>query len=171
MLKAAKKYGSAVFVLIIFAALILLTVKEKVIDIYAGVTVSDSSFRTDILNSFDLEIKEIHGVRVDNHDADTVSYYFEYEAEDYNEVLNAISALPARIDDNRYSIRCGLLNSPTNPLDASKKLAKDELNASDFFWEATPGDYTFYECLKGSMRHTLLVSKTSSRVLHRIELV
>ncbi len=169
MLRAAKQYGSAIFVTLAFAAFILST-KQRDIHTLLGVSVSDSSVRTDILNSIQIDVKEIHGVRVADHDADTVSFYFEYEA-DYNEILNTISAMPVMIGNNRYAMRCGLLNSPTIPLDDSKKLSREELNASDFFWNAKPEDYTFYECLKGSTRHLMLVSKISSRILHKVEII
>jgi hypothetical protein len=167
-MKAAKQYGTAILVTAAFAALILFTTKERVVHTETGVTVSDSSIRTDILNSYALEIKEIHGVKIHDHDADSVSYYFEYEA-DFQDILNAIAALPVTIDDNRISTQCGLMNRDVNPLELFKGLSKKEQDASGFFWKAKPEEYVFYECLKGSMRHTLLVSKSSSKILHWIE--
>jgi hypothetical protein len=168
MWKAVKQYGGAIFIITVFAAFILSTAKKRKFDSSLGVHVTDSSVRADILSTFDIEVKEIHGIQVTDHDADTVSFYFEYEA-DYREVLNTISALPIQIDDNISAMRCGLLNSPTNPLDNSKKIAREEVDASEFFWDAKPEEYIFYECLKGSLKHLLLVSKTSSRILHKVE--
>jgi hypothetical protein len=169
MKKAVKQYGKAILVTLAFAALILFTTRERVISSDGEITISDSSIRTDILNSYAFEIKEIHGVRVDDHAADSVSYYFEYEA-DYQTILNAIAALPVKIDDNRTSIQCGLMNSAVNPLKFSIKQSEQELSVSEFFWQAKPEEYVFYECFKGSMKHTLLVSKSSSRILHWIEI-
>jgi hypothetical protein len=130
--------------------------------------VSDSSIRAEILNSSSIDLKEIHGIKVSSKDS--LSYYYEYEG-DYNKILDAISSMPVRIDDNRTSLHCGLMNSDSNPLESFQKLSKTEVTASEFFWKAKPEEYTFYECVKGSMKHTLLVSKTSTKILHHIESV
>lgn len=165
-LKAAEKHGKAMLLMASFAAFILYTAEKRTAQIETTVSISDSSVRAEILNSYSIDLKEIHGIKV--YSSDSLSYYFEYEA-DYNQILNAISLLPVRIDDHRTSIRCGLMNSNSNPMQDFKGLSKTEVSASEFFWKANPEEYTFYECLKGSLKHTLLISKTSAKILHRIE--
>lgn len=168
-----KEWIKAGFVIAAFAALIIGTSSEqkKVADGDFIRNVSDSSLRADILSSVTIAgLKEIRGVKVEYDQAGKISYYFEYEA-DPAVVLNAIASLPFRKDDNRSSVQCGLMNSETNPLEAYKDLPEQEFNAGSFFWKANPEEYTFYECLRSPMRHTMLVSKTSSRILHRIEVI
>ncbi|HEY3430154.1 MAG TPA: hypothetical protein VGK39_05705, partial [Cyclobacteriaceae bacterium] len=112
-------------------------------------------------------LREIHGVSITR--ADKVSYYYEYEA-DHHQVLNVLASLPFRLDNNKSSVQCGWMNSDSNPLEY-ENISEAEVEASAFFWRANPEEYSFYECLKSPLKHTLLISKTSPRILHRVEVM
>ena len=60
--------------------------------------------------------------------------------------------------------------SPPDVSDVERKLL---LEAFDSNWVAPVGPdldaFEVYECLKSPVRHTILISKNSRRVLHRIE--
>jgi hypothetical protein len=82
-----------------------------------------------------------------------------------------VASLPFRIDDHVSSVAPVLMESNSNPLEVNAFFTKEALDATSFFWNAKPEEYTFYECFKGSMKHTLLISKTSAKILHKIETV
>jgi hypothetical protein len=170
MLKAARKYGKGIFLTISFAAFIIYTSvnNRKSVSVDTSTTyVSDSSVH-EILGYSIEKIKELHAIKVSR--ADKVSYYFEYEA-DHSRVMELLASMPFQLDDNKSSVQCGLMNSETNPLLYAATLSKVERDASNFFWTAQPTEYTFYECTKSPLKHTMLVSKNSSRILHRVEVI
>jgi hypothetical protein len=169
-IKAAKKYGQGAILPISFAAFIIYTSLgvNNNHNVDTSVTyVSDSSIH-EILGYSIEKIKEVHAVKISK--ADKVSYYFEYEA-DHTKVMELLASMPFQLDDNKSSVQCGLMNSDTNPLLYAAALSKVERDASDFFWAAQPTEFVFYECTKSPLKHTMLVSKNSSRILHRVEVI
>jgi hypothetical protein len=167
--KAAKKYGKGAVLILSFAAFIIYTSinNKRVVQADNSTYVSDSSVH-EILGYSIEKIKELHAIKISQ--ADKVSYYFEYEA-DHTKVMELLATMPFQLDDNKSSVQCGLMNSDTNPLLYAATLSKAERDASDFFWAAQPSEYVFYECTKSPLKHTMLVSKNSSRILHRVEVI
>ena len=51
------------------------------------------------------------------------------------------------------------------------KISAIEFENSGNFWNVEENEFDVYECLKTPIRHTLLISKTTKRVLHRIEFI
>ena len=84
------------------------------------------------------------------------------------DTLKVIGSLPFILDDNVSSLECTLMESNTNPLEITET-SEQVLEATAFFWNSKATDYVFYECAKSPLKHTLLISKTSSRILHKIE--
>lgn len=170
-MKAAKTYGAGLILMMSFAAFIVYTslglVKSNEVVDTSTTYISDSSVRESILGYTLPNLREIHGIKITK--ADRVAYYYEYEA-DYNQVLNLLASMPFQLDNNRTSVQCGWMNSDSNPLDF-KNLSQTELDASSFFWNVIPEEYSFYECLKSPLKHTVMISKTTSRILHRVEVM
>ncbi len=132
-------------------------------------SITHASVLTDILHPSTIDgINEIHGVKITFADPGKVAYYFEYEA-NAQDTLTVIGSLPFTIDNNVSSLTCTLLDSKSNPLEVKETLSEQVHEATSFFWNSKASDYTFYECIKSPLKHTLLVSKTSSRILHKVE--
>jgi hypothetical protein len=92
--------------------------------------------------------------------------YFEYEGEP-SSFLRAISTLPFSPTEISDTF-CRKIDEPFS-LSGKRLLSDEEIKAASFFWGIDPADYTQYECLKGRQRHTILISNTTGRILHRIE--
>jgi hypothetical protein len=128
-----------------------------------------ASIQADILQGATIaDLKEIHGIKVLYADYGKCTYYFKYEA-DPNDTLKVISELPFALDNNPSSVACMLMNANSNPLDEVRTLATQEQEASSFFWNSKAEDFTFYECVKSPFRHTVLISRSSPVILHRVE--
>jgi hypothetical protein len=112
-----------------------------------------------------LQFRELHGIKVEHASGDTISY-FAYET-DAVVLLRRISALPFRRGQHADTL-CRRMPQPFS-ISGLKLLSEHERQASAFFWPTDPSQYVHYECVKGNKRHTLLISKISSTVLHRIE--
>lgn len=111
-------------------------------------------------------VTQLHGVKA-THASGRYTCYFVYEATDPRELLRRISALPFR-RGQRADTLCRQMDKPFSA-SGQRFLSQEEIKASAFFWPADPNQYIHYECIKGTQRHTLLVSKTGSEILHRIE--
>ncbi len=136
-------------------------------DLVYGITYA--SIQTDILQPSIIDgMKEIHGVKITFADPGKVAYFFEYEA-NAQDTLKVVGSLPFAIDNNASSLACTLLESKSNPLEADETLPEQVREATAFFWNSKASDFTFYECIKSPLKHTLLISKTSSRILHKVE--
>lgn len=142
--------------------------KEEETDPNLVYSITPASLQNDILHKATIEgFKQLHGVRVTYADRTKVAYYFEYEA-NAQDTLNVIGSLPFVLDDNVSSLECTLMESKTNPLE-TMELSEQVREATAFFWNLKASDYIFYECAKSPLKHTLLISKTSSRILHKVE--
>ena len=108
---------------------------------------------------------EINGVRAIYQSGRHTSY-LEYEAEPMR-VLFAVQSIPFAMHEGGDTL-CRAMNE-TFSLSGQRVLSKEEKSKASFFWNIDPTDFVYYECLKGRQRHTILVSKTSNRILHRIE--
>ena len=166
-----KNYIRAAWITGFFAAFfIFLTVdrKEESADPDQVYSITRASLQADILHRATIEgLKELHGVRITYADRTKIAYFFEYEANALD-TLRVIGSLPFILDNNISSLECTLMESNSNPLEATE-ISKQVREATKFFWNSNASDYTFYECAKSPLKHTLLISKTSSRILHKIE--
>lgn len=94
--------------------------------------------------------------------------YFEYES-DSKTLIRTLGRLPfSRAEILADTVAHPIAIGEFNELKASVSLAEQEHAA--VFWNTSLNDIVVYECIKAPFRHTLLISKTSSRVLHRIAL-
>lgn len=155
-----------------FAALVIYLPADRSgsnIDPESVYGIMHASIQADILQGATIaELKEVHGIKVVYADYGKCTYYFKYEA-DPNDTLNVIGDLPFVLDNNASSIACMPMYANLNPLDAVTTLTTQEREASSFFWNSKPEDFTFYECIKSPFRHTVLISKSSPVILHRVE--
>lgn len=165
-----KRYLIAGACMIIFATLTLYLPDEKLIFSPAdnfGIPVSDASVAYEFFNDPDFKLEQLNGVKIFNADTGKYTYYFEYLA-NKQDTIRRISALSFLKDNHPSSIVCELMNSPLDPLDNSA-LTQEQRDATAFFCNAQAADYVFYECYKSPVKHTLLLSKTSDRILHKVE--
>lgn len=156
-----------------FAALtVYLPTKERIggqDEIYFGIPISDASVAHEFFGDGSIALRQLNGVKIFNSDTGRYTYYFEYIA-NKQDTLRVVSALPFLKDNRPSSLMCQLMNSPTSPLDDAS-LAQEEREATSFFWDAQADEFTFYECYKSPVKHTLLLSKTSNRILHKVEFI
>lgn len=135
----------------------------------SGLSMSYASVQADIFNNVSIgNIQEIHGVKIMDYDHQKVEYYFEYEANEMD-TLKMIASLPFVVDNNISNVAPVRMESNSNPLDVNPTFTEEIRDAIAFFSNAKAEEFTFYECVKSPMKHTLLVSKTSSRILHKVE--
>jgi hypothetical protein len=114
----------------------------------------------------DLHALDIHGVKVQYFNGAHASY-FEYTGGNPTAVVRTISMLPFHKRAMLADTTCHRI--PYTALLALKeKLSPEELNRTNAFWSADPFEFDAYECIKPPLKHTILLSKTSSRVFHRI---
>lgn len=111
-------------------------------------------------------IQELNGVRV-SYPTGKYTCYFEYYA-DQNDMLKALNALPFDINTRLSDTRCRKMETDFS-LSGKRTRTHQEIESSEFFWNIQAKEFTYYECLKTPMRHTLLFDKYSNRILHRIE--
>ncbi len=168
-----KKYFRAALIMGFFTALTIYLPNQEAIDgqyeIYFGIPISDASVEQEVFGNADFALRQLNGVRILNTDTGKYTYYFEYIA-NKQDTLRRIGALPFLKDNRPSSLACELMNAPLNPLDDSA-LTREERDATSFFWDARADEFIFYECYKSPMKHTLLLSKTSDRILHKVEVI
>lgn len=93
--------------------------------------------------------------------------YLEYETE-ANALLKTIGRLPF----SKYAVRAdtACIETGFNGFTALKNsISKEELSTGSYFWDIEQENYQVYECIKGHVKHTLLLNRNSDQVLHRIE--
>lgn len=168
-----KSYFRAALIIGFFAALSVYLPNKKVNedqqDMYFGMPVNEASVAYDLFNDSDFNVKQLNGVKLVNQDTGKITYYFEYIA-NKQDTLRRISAMPFLKDNRQSSLSCELMTSSLNPLDNST-LTQEERDATSFFWSARAEDFIFYECYKSPVKHTLLLSKTSDLILHKVEFI
>jgi hypothetical protein len=131
--------------------------------------ISSASVLHDVYQDMSADIQQLNGVRLRDSRTGKFVYYFEYIA-NKQDTLRRISAMPFLKDNNPSSLSVELMESSLSPLDNSA-LSPEEREATSFFWNKKGEEYTFYECSKSPMKHTLLLSKTSDRILHKVEFI
>jgi hypothetical protein len=113
-----------------------------------------------------LQLEKVDGLKV-KYLSGQEAHYFAYMA-DPDAVLRAVAhtAFSKHIpiaDTVCRRIDYRALDMLAQPLHAT------ELAAGSFFWEADAGEFEAYECVRGPIRHTLLISRATRNVLHRVE--
>lgn len=168
-----KNYFRAALIMGFFAALTIYLPNKKQLEnqfeIYFSIPVSHASVTHEFFNDASINLQQLNGVKVINPDTGKYTFYFEYIA-NKQDTLRLISALPFLKDNRPSSLTCNLMNVSFDPLDNST-LTQEERDATSFFWNAHAEDFTFYECYKSPVKHTLLLSKTSDRILHKVEFI
>ncbi|HEY5749353.1 MAG TPA: hypothetical protein VIU12_24970 [Chryseolinea sp.] len=113
-----------------------------------------------------LGLSEVIGVKVQYIDGHSASY-FSYPA-GREVALNTIAGLPFSKGSKVADTLCRPVATATLQREYAS-LSSTESRYADFFWQALNHNVEVYECIKAPWKHTLLVSKTSGQVLHRIE--
>jgi hypothetical protein len=162
---------------LLFATLLLLSffsctkptalLQDNVQEDYKSPTLSHISIYDTIPGKFlnGVSIKEYNGVKA-LHQSGRYTCYFQYDA-NAEAILRVVGSLPFRKTDFADSL-CRKIER-TFSLTGKTILSDDEVNAASFFWTIDPEQFTYYECLKGQQRHTLLINNTTGTILHRIE--
>jgi hypothetical protein len=114
-----------------------------------------------------LSAVEINGVRATYPSGKHTSYH-EYVADPIR-VLFAVQSIPFAMNEGGDTL-CREMNRPFT-LSGQRVLSREEKLRASFFWEVNPDEFLYYECVKGVQRHTILISKNSKRILHRIEML
>lgn len=115
-----------------------------------------------------LHLDHVNGIKV-KYPSGLHNSYFEYEA-DHTELIRTIGSLPFPLHAELADTTCHTI--PFEYIRLSQDLVCPvELENSAPFWSASEEDYVAYACLKAPYKHTLLFSKNSKRVLHRIEFI
>jgi hypothetical protein len=140
----------------------LLDDADRDIPVITSVSVYDTLPKNALMH---LALRQIQGIKAE-HASGGYTCYFAYET-DGTELLRRISALPFRRGQHADTL-CRRMDLPFS-LSGQKLLSEAEQRSSSFFWPADPSGYTHYECVKGSQRHTILISKVDATILHRIE--
>jgi hypothetical protein len=168
-----KAYGLSGLLMVVFAGLATyLPQRERAseqFNLYFGMPISQASVQHEFFNDPDFQLQQLNGIQILNRDTGKLTYYFEYIA-DKQDTLRRIAAMSFLKDNRISSTACELMNTNLNPLDHSD-LTQEERDATSFFWDARANEFPFYECYKSPMKHTLLLSKNSNRILHKVEFV
>ncbi len=114
-----------------------------------------------------LSIQELKGVKA-TYVTGRYTCYFEYSA-NQQELLRAINILPFNMNTRLSDTQCRKIDRDFS-LNGKRTRSDQEVESSSFFWNINPEDFTYYECIKSPMRHTILLDKHSNRILHRIEI-
>lgn len=114
-----------------------------------------------------LDLPKTYGTKILYYNGLYASY-FEYEA-DPNAVVQTVSQLPFPIHLN---IPADTLCRPISQHDFEtmmKLISAEEKESTSNFWASYKNKFNAFECIKGQFKHTLLLSRNSNRILHRIE--
>lgn len=115
-----------------------------------------------------LQTGTVNGVKL-TYAGGRYASYFAYQANPQT-VIETISTLPFA----RYAVVADTVcykTSFTTLAQLQQTLSDTELQSSAFFWNAPHDQFEVYECLKAPLRHTLLISRRSGQVFHRVEYV
>lgn len=166
-----KNYGRVILMMGCFAIFFTSISSKRTMDLpdpNAVSFISHASVRSDIFKYSFVDVHEIHGVKISCNDQNKYAYYFEYRANALD-TIRAIEALPFDPYGRVSSTSCVLMNSDENPLEERTAFPEEVQHAIAFFWNANPEDFTFYECIRSPEKHMVLISKTSDRILHKVE--
>ena len=167
-----KNYFRAALIMGFFAALAVYlpdTITYGPYEDYTQGSITQAYVAEEFFNDPNFALQQLNGVSIVNPDTGKLTYYFEYIA-NKQDTLRRISALPFLKDNRPSSLTCELMYASLNPMD-NAALTQEARDATSFFWNANAEDFIFYECYKSPVKHTLLLSKTSDRILHKVEFI
>lgn len=170
--RTIKNYIRAAVIMGLFAALVIyLSAHRKAVNSFSDspYVINHASVKHEFFKDPSFELEELNGIRIEDRQTGKVTYYFEYMA-NKQDTLRRIAALPFKKDNRPSSLTCMLMESAHNPL-VDTNLSGEEREVAAFFLEADGEEFTFYECFKSPVKHTLLLSKNSDRILHKVEMV
>jgi hypothetical protein len=113
-----------------------------------------------------LRLEQVEGLNV-TYLSGKQAHYFAYIA-DADAVLRAVV-------HTAFSKYIPLADTTCRRIDRraidvlAQSLHATERGAGAFFWEANADEFEAYECVRGPIRHTLLISRATRNVLHRVE--
>lgn len=113
-----------------------------------------------------LKLEKVTGLKV-KYITGHYASYFEYEA-DRQDVLRVISQAPFSRDAVVADTVCRKVSYVDLAL-LKENISEAEISNGSSFWNVDLEEFDVYECLKSPVRHLILISKHSRRVLHRIE--
>ncbi|HEY3405798.1 MAG TPA: hypothetical protein VGK59_20580 [Ohtaekwangia sp.] len=114
-----------------------------------------------------LKLNRVNGIKVKYRSGQYASY-FEYEA-DHHFLIRTIGSLPFPMSAVQSDTTCHPL--PIRYLETVRNTLSETEISGSAFWSVNPEEYTAYECLKAPFKHTILLSRSTKKVLHRIEFV
>ena len=115
----------------------------------------------------ELNLNNVTGIKVKYLSGHFASY-FEYEA-DHRALIHTIGSLPFPLYAELSDTTCHVI--PFHYVETARNTVSETEISNSGFWLAKPEEYTAYECLKAPFKHTILLSRSSKKVLHRIEFV
>lgn len=138
------------------------------VDEAIGPVVLHASLRDTLSPAFlqALQLEKVEGLNV-KYLSGQETHYFAYIA-DPDAVLRAVV-------HTAFSTHVAVADTVCRRLDhhalamLAQPLHATELAAGAFFWEADAAEFEVYECVRGPIRHTLLISRATRNVLHRVE--
>ena len=113
-----------------------------------------------------LQLSDVVGIKIKHHTG-LYSNYFEYRA-DRDLLLETLSELPFVMQGTVADTQCHPI-SFEEMARIQEDLTTIEIENTSFFWTADASSIDVFECIKPPFRHTILVTKNSNRILHRIE--
>jgi hypothetical protein len=136
-------------------------INEEIPPLVTSASLSDS-IPPQMLTS--LGFSNVTGVKYRHHTGMAASY-FTYKAE-REKLIYLLSILPFKTVHSNADTNCH--DVPFHALSELKREAHPQEVQSEEFWAATEKDFDAFESIKPPYRHTLLISKNDSRVIHRI---
>lgn len=113
-----------------------------------------------------LRLENVQGIKV-KYATGRYTSYFDYEA-DRSTVLSTIGKLPFSKHAQLADTTCRRI--PNESIELMKSIVSaEEQETGTLFWDADVNEFDVYECFKAPFRHTLLIGKKTTRVIHRIE--
>ena len=113
-----------------------------------------------------LQLENIQGIKV-KYATGRYVCYFDYDA-DRSSLLDTIARLPFSKFTPLADTTCRRI--PIESIELMRAMVSpEERETGNSFWHADIDEFEVYECIKAPFRHTLLIGKKTTRVIHRIE--
>jgi hypothetical protein len=113
-----------------------------------------------------LGLENVQGIKV-KYATGRYTSYFDYEA-DRRILLDTIGTLPFYTNARVADTLCRRI--PNESIELMKSfVSAEEQETGNMFWDADVDEFDVYECFKAPFKHTLLIARGTSRVIHRIE--
>jgi hypothetical protein len=116
----------------------------------------------------------LHALRLEKVEGLNVKYLSGHEAHYFAYIADPDAVLRA-VAHTAFSKHVAVADTVCRRMDPralamlAQPLHATERAAGAFFWEADATEFEVYECVRGPIRHTLLISRATRNVLHRVE--